>query len=62
MNDVVYIGHLAQSRTTTPSYKNKKVIYLPKEQWIVCKNTHEPIIDMATWNKAQEVIENKARA
>lgn len=62
LNDVVYIGHLAQSRTTTPSYKNKKVIYLPKEQWIVCKNTHEPIIDMATWNKAQEVIENKARA
>ena len=61
LNDVVYIGHLAQSRTTTPSYKNKKVIYLPKEQWIVCKNTHEPIIDMNTWNKTQEMIENKSR-
>ena len=46
LQDVVYIGNLAQSRTTTPSYKNKKIITLPKEQWIVCKNTHEPIIDM----------------
>lgn len=60
--NVVYIGHLAQSRTTTPSYKNKKVIYLPEDQWIVCKNTHEPIIDMDTWNRTQTIKENKARA
>lgn len=62
LSDVVYIGNLAQSRTTTPSYKNKKVIYLPKEQWIVCENTHEPIIDMQTWNKVQEVIARRGRA
>ena len=62
LNDVVYIGNLAQSRTTTPNYKNKKVIYLPKEQWIVCENTHEAIIDKNTWNKVQEVIERRGRA
>lgn len=62
LQDVVYIGHLAQSRTTTPSYKNKKIIALPKEQWIVCKNTHEPIIDIKTWEKAVNIRENKARA
>ena len=43
--NVVYTGHLAQSRTTTPSYKNKKVIYLPEYQWTVCKNTHEPYLE-----------------
>lgn len=62
LGDVAYIGHLAQSRTTTPSYKNKKIISLPKDQWIVCENTHEPIIDMKTWEKAQEIKNNKARA
>lgn len=61
LQDVVYIGNLAQSRTTTPSYKNKKIIALPKEQWIVCKNTHEPIIDMSTWEKAVSIRENRAR-
>lgn len=62
LHNEVYIGNLAQSRTTTPSYKNKKLIYLPKEQWIVCKNTHEPIIDLETWEKAQEIINKKGRA
>lgn len=62
LQDVVYIGNLAQSRTTTPSYKNKKIITLPKEQWIVCKNTHEPIIDMNTWEKAVSIRENRSRA
>ncbi len=62
LSDVVYIGNLAQSRTTTPNYKNKTIVYLPKEQWIVYENAHEPIIDKEIFEKAQEIKKNKARA
>lgn len=61
LHNIVYKGDLAQSRTTTANYKSKKVISLPKEQWIVCKHTHEPIIDIETWNKAQEITKKKNR-
>lgn len=62
ISDVVYIGNLAQSKTTTPNYKNKKVILLPRDQWIIAEGTHEPIIDKELFDKAQAIKMNKARA
>jgi site-specific DNA recombinase len=51
----VYIGHMVQNKRGTLSYKNKKQIDKPKEDWIKVENTHEPIIDMDTWNACAEV-------
>ncbi len=53
----VYIGHLIQGRERKVSYKSKKVIIAPKEEWITVKNTHEPIIDEDTFNKVQTLRE-----
>ncbi len=53
----VYIGHLTQGRERKVSYKSKKVIIAPKEEWITVKNTHAPIIDEETFNKVQTLRE-----
>lgn len=51
----VYIGHMVQNKRGTLSYKNKKQVDKPKEDWIKVENTHEPIIGMDTWNACAEV-------
>ena len=40
-----YLGHTVNGRTKRRSYKDKKTIWLPKEEWLIFKNTHEAIID-----------------
>ena len=53
-----YLGHLAQLRTTTVSYKNKKVIKKDMEDWIFVYNTHEPIVSQEIWDKCREMEES----
>lgn len=50
LHNIVYLGHLAQGKTTKASFKNPLIIQNPKEDWIIVKNTHEPIIDQLTYN------------
>lgn len=60
LQNPTYIGHLTQGRRKKVSYKSKKEIRVPKEDWIIIKNTHEPIIDEETFNTVQELlIKNK---
>lgn len=44
LNNEVYLGHTISFKTGLISYKNRKKIRKPKEDWITIKNTHEPII------------------
>lgn len=62
LRDEIYIGNLIQFKTTTVSYKNKKIIYNEKDEQIRKNNTHEPIIDNETWYKAQSKISNKTKS
>ena len=55
----VYIGNMVQGRVKKINYKSKKTLRLPKNQWKVVKNTHEPIIDKGIFLKAQEMIETR---
>jgi Site-specific recombinases, DNA invertase Pin homologs len=51
-----YIGHLTQGRRKKVSYKSKKEIRVPKEKWIIVKNTHEPIVDENTFYTVEELL------
>ncbi len=53
LRDEVYIGNLVQGKTRHISYKNKKSIKVPKDEWIKVENTHDKIIDLETWNIVQ---------
>lgn len=39
-----YLGHTVNFKDYRKSYKNKKLYENPKENWLIIKNTHEPII------------------
>ena len=41
----MYIGDMVQHTQTNISYKSKKRIFLDKNQWIIVKNTHKPLVD-----------------
>lgn len=55
LNNEVYIGNTVQGKRRTKSYKVHKVESVPKEEWVRVENTHEPIIDKETFEKAQEL-------
>ena len=51
-----YIGTLIQGREKKISYKSKKVVLAPKEEWVVIKDNHEPIISKEDFYKVQELL------
>ena len=55
LGNPIYIGHLAQQKFTTVSFKNHKSVRRGKDEWVVAENTHEPIISQELWDKCQEV-------
>ena len=56
-----YIGDTINFRSTQRSFKDHTKIDLPKEEWKIFKNHHEPIIDEETWNTVQRIRNNKRR-
>lgn len=55
LKNEVYLGHTIQGKRRVRSYKIHKVEELPEEKWIRVEHTHEPIIDLSTFQKAQEM-------
>lgn len=49
-------GNMVQGRYGSVSYKSHKNKPKPKEEWVIVKGTHEPIIDMDLWNSVQSKI------
>ncbi|WP_438849004.1 DUF4368 domain-containing protein [Anaerocaecibacter muris] len=56
-----YLGHTVNFRTKKKSYKSKKKIDLPKEEWAIFENTHEAIIDQDTFDTVQRIRQAKRR-
>lgn len=50
LRNEVYIGNMVNGKSSSMSYKNKKLNYKPKEEWIRVENTHEPIITREVWD------------
>jgi site-specific DNA recombinase len=55
MKNIVYCGHMAQCKRKSLSYKSKIRLVVPEDEWVIVKNTHEPIIDEALWQKAHDL-------
>ena len=56
LSNEVYIGTLIQGREKKLSYKSKKTVAAPKEEWVVIENNHEPIIPAEDFYKAREIL------
>ena len=55
LHNPTYLGHLAQMRTTTVSYKNHKTVKKDQSDWVIIENTHEPIVSQELWDKCREM-------
>ena len=50
-----YMGDTVLGKTRSRSFKDKKTIELPPEEWKIFENTHEAIIDRETWETVQKL-------
>lgn len=55
----MYVGNMVQG--TKHQRMRSKQKKMPKEDWIIVENTHEPIIDKETWDKAQSLLLKRTR-
>jgi len=61
LDDDAYIGTASALRSTTVSYKNHTRIERPKEEWVVVKNHHTPIVDIETFEAVQRLRKTRKR-
>ena len=52
-----YTGNLYQNRRKKVNYKSKKIINAPEKDWIIAYDTHEPIVDITTFELVQNIHE-----
>ncbi|ANU55387.1 recombinase family protein [Acutalibacter muris] len=56
LKNPVYTGVLEQGRVTTPSYRVKRLVHKPRDQWAVVENCHEPIISKCDFETTRRVL------
>ena len=59
LRNEVYIGNVVGGKYKKVSHKIAKVEKTKKEEYVVVENMHEPIIDIYTWNNAQERLNER---
>jgi len=57
----VYVGDMVQRRMEKVSYKSEKCRRLPESEWLVVENTHEPIVNRHTFERAGLMMESRKR-
>ena len=59
LQNETYIGNMVQGRMVKISYKSKKCLRQPRENWVVVENTHEPLVDKETFQKVRLLVESR---
>ena len=61
LKDETYIGNSVHNKQSNISYKNKKKVRKPEEEWFRVENTHEAIISRKVFEQVQEQIASRRR-
>lgn len=61
IRDMVYVGDMENHKYEVKNYKTKKCTKVPKEEHIIVRNTHEPIISRSDFEHVQELIRHRQR-
>lgn len=59
LRNPVYLGHLAQGKTQKLSFKSKKILEKPAQDWIWVEHTHEPLTDPVQFAQAAQGISQR---
>jgi len=61
LRNQAYIGNMVHGKREVVSFKTKKRRQIDPADWIVVKNTHEPIVPRELWDRAQERMDGNKR-
>lgn len=59
LTNELYTGNLVQNRRSRINYKIRKLKNNDKSEWIVIKNTHEPLVNKDVFDMTQELLKEK---
>ena len=59
LSNQVYLGDMVHYRAKQRSFKDKRRDMLPKDEWVIVKNTHEALIDEQTFQTVQQRVKVK---
>ena len=59
LKNEVYIGNIVGRKFQKISHKVERVRATQKDEYVIVKNMHEPIIDELTWRKAQDKLNKR---
>lgn len=54
LRNIVYLGHIAQGKTTKVSFKSNITLRNPQEEWVIAFGMHEPIISQDTYDNVRK--------
>lgn len=52
LRNIVYLGHMAQGKTTKLSFKSSITLENPQSDWFIVENTHQPLVGRETFDMA----------
>ena len=61
LSNEVYIGNMVQHKSEIKAYNIHKKISVPKNEWCIVENTHEPIITKEDFKITQQLLQTKVR-
>lgn len=62
LSNEVYLGHMVQGRKRSGFCEGQKQRRVPKEEWVIVRDTHEPLIDEETFFAVQQMAQERHSA
>lgn len=62
LREQMYTGDMVQGRRRKVSYKSKKLVSVPEENWFIVPDTHEAIIDKATFATVSRLLDERTKS
>ncbi|MBR3107898.1 MAG: recombinase family protein [Clostridia bacterium] len=62
LRNPIYLGKLIWQKTQTKSFKDKRIVARPEEEWITVEGTHEALVDQTTFDTVQQRVQVKQPA
>jgi len=61
LTNKVYLGHMVSQKSKPTSFKNRKPIKLPEDEYVIVQNTHEPLVTDEEFDIVQHAVRKKQR-
>ena len=59
LQNETYIGNMVQGHSVKISYKSKKCLKQDPANWVVVEGTHEPLVDLETFQKVRMLVNSR---